>query len=221
MIAPKDNPPTFREKIQEYRDTCVQLEAGIEKRIGEAQDPEAKQRQEGRLSDLKNLRAVFEALLDERDEELLGEKWVIEEFIAARRELIRYQADPDRIGPSGKILADLKKREFYEKVQEIHARCKKARDAEMAKSEQGSHLAKLRATELNTYLAIFQSIRDFIRGIGPNACPEEDLREMTEEINATKKRFLRLLNDPQYTGQTGKVETDWATKKNKEPGPQE
>lgn len=107
MIAPKDNSPMFREKIQECHDTCVQLGAETEKCIGEIEEPEAKQRQEGRLSDLRNLRTRFDWLLNEKDERFL-EDGVITGFIRAQRELIRFKADPDRVGKSGEVLADLK-----------------------------------------------------------------------------------------------------------------
>lgn len=109
MIAPKKPFPTPREKIQECNDTCVQLETETEKRIDEAEDPKIKQARQGRLSDLRNLRMTFELLLDEKDEELLGEG-VIAAFIRAQRELLHFKADPDRVGQSGKVLESLRKK---------------------------------------------------------------------------------------------------------------
>ncbi len=212
MIAPKDNPPTLREKIQECHDTCVQLEEITEKRIGEIKEPEAKQKQEGRLSDLKNLRMTFKVLLGERDEEFL-EEGVITGFIRSQRELILFKADPDRVGKSGEVLADLKKREFYEKVQEYHTLCKEARDAEMEKSRQGSQLAGLRTTELNTYLTIFQATQEYIKEVGLDACSLEEIANMETGFNDARRRFLTLLADPEYTGRTGEVEAEWAKKR--------
>jgi len=109
MPTPKDSFPTAREKIQNCRDICFQLETDTEKRIKEAEDLRTKQNREGRLSDLRNLRVVFESLLSEEDEVLLEEE-IVAEFIRSRRELIRYQADPDRLGPSAKVLKSLREK---------------------------------------------------------------------------------------------------------------
>lgn len=104
-------------------------------------------------------------------------------------------------------------KEFYKILQKDHASCAAAQKAELKKFQQGSHLARLRATELNTYLAIFQSARDCLMAVDLDTYSQEDLAEIKEGIDNTRKRFQDLLSDPQYTGRTGEIDAEWAKKK--------
>ena len=108
------------------------------------------------------------------------------------------------------------RKEFYKIVQKDHAQCEKAQQVEAEKAQQGSHLAGLRAIELNTYLSVFQGVRDYIGDFDSNICSQKDLAEMKIEVNKIRERFLKLLKDPEYTGRTGEIDAEWAEKAKQE-----
>ncbi|MBU1017880.1 hypothetical protein KKA33_02510 [Patescibacteria group bacterium] len=106
--------------------------------------------------------------------------------------------------------------EFYTQLAHDCQLCQAAQAAERQKAQTGDCLAEQRATELNTYLTIFQNIRDELASGDLSIYSQEELADMRLSVDDTRERFVRLLADPQYAGQTGKIFAEWAEKECKE-----